>query len=266
MHEARARLRHFRIREKLSARGGEPGEALGLPADLATAHAIERISLARQADRGRDQLAPRQVPELAVRLVQSGHAARHADGAVTREGRFQDVSRRIDVHVAPGGGRRRLAEVEGVHRAVVVSDDHEAAAPDVARDRVHHGEGERDRHGSVDCVAAAAQNVHADVARERMRGDHHGMRTSDGLDAQAEGPVGGDQRVTARHHAPRRLRGRVDSGGRDGRRDEGGDVGRDGDGLRQLDAATARRQQQQRETEVFAHAELCTLTRVRVNV
>src|SRR2546426_9351655 len=51
-----------------------------------------------------------------------------------------------------------------------------------------------DRPGGVDRIAATPQNVHADVARERMRGDHHGMLAGDGLDAQAERPGGRDAR------------------------------------------------------------------------
>src|SRR5439155_15220998 len=68
LNECRARLWRFPIREKLSARGGEPGEPLGLPADLATAHTVERVSVARQTHGARDQALPRQVPELAVRF------------------------------------------------------------------------------------------------------------------------------------------------------------------------------------------------------
>src|SRR5256886_7705760 len=70
LNEPRARLRRFPAREKLSARGGEPGEPLGLPADLAAAHTVERVSVARQMHGGRDQFFPRQVPQLAVRLEQ----------------------------------------------------------------------------------------------------------------------------------------------------------------------------------------------------
>jgi len=55
---------------------------------------------------------------------------------------------------------------------------------------VHHREREADRHGGVDRIASAPQNVHADVAREWMRSDHHGVLAGDGLDAQAEWPGG----------------------------------------------------------------------------
>src|SRR4029077_5904038 len=60
-------------------------------------------------------------------------------------------------------------------------------------------------------------------------------------------------------------RGTVDRRGGDGRRNGVEDAGGHGGRLRRLDAAATCRQQQQAETERSAHAELCTLTRVRVN-
>src|SRR2546426_7709947 len=65
-----------------------------------------------------------------------------------------------------------------------------------------------DRPGGVARIAAPPQNVHADVARERMRGDHHGMLAGDGLDAQAERPGGRDARVPSPRRC--RTRGRAD--------------------------------------------------------
>ncbi len=94
---------------------------------------------------------------------------------MTRERRFQDVPRRIDVHGARSARWRRLAEVERVDPSVVLPDHHESATTDVSRDWMDHRERERHGYGGVDRVAAAAQNIHADVARERMRCHHHGM-------------------------------------------------------------------------------------------
>jgi hypothetical protein len=48
---------------------------------------------------------------------------------------------------------------------------------------VHDGEGERDRDGGVDRVAAAAQNVYADLARERVRRDDHRVLSLHRFDA-----------------------------------------------------------------------------------
>jgi len=151
-----------------------------------------------------------------------------------------------------------------VDPSVVLPDHHESAATDVSRDWMDHCEREGHGHGGVDRVAAAAQNVHANIARERMRCYHHGMLAGDGPDALAQRPVGRDERGTGRPFLctrPGRRLGRRLRGG-----DEYGDVGRDGDRLRQLDAAAARHQHEQPENRESAHAELCTLTRVRVNV
>src|SRR5207244_11046358 len=87
LNEPRARLRRFPAREKLSARGREPGEALDLTADLATAHAVQRMSLTGQTYGGRDQVLPRQVPELAVRFEQPRDRPRPPDREVARQGR-----------------------------------------------------------------------------------------------------------------------------------------------------------------------------------
>ena len=92
------------------------------------------------------------------------------------------------------------------------------------------------------------------------------MLTGDGLDALAEGPLGRDARATGRSPSRARAGGGIDSRERDGGEDGGGDARRDGDRFRRLEAPAARRQQGQAETEGSAHAELCTLTRVRVNV
>ncbi len=58
--------------------------------------------------------------------------------------------------------------------------DDEAAAADVAGVGQHHLEGESDRHGGVDGVAAQLQDVHADLCRQGMRRDDHGVGGRDG--------------------------------------------------------------------------------------
>src|SRR5207247_10744494 len=86
LNEPRARLRRFPAREKLSARGREPGEALDLTADLATAHPVQRMSLTGQTYGGRDQVMPRQVPELAVSFTPPRERQQQSDRAVARQG------------------------------------------------------------------------------------------------------------------------------------------------------------------------------------
>ena len=263
--EQGARRGCLAAREELCARGGEPRQALRLPGNLVAAWAVQDMPLARQANGRRQERPPAQPSELAVCFVQPRDTPRHADREVTGQRGLPDVSRRIDVHVARRAGRRGLAEVERVDRAVVLPDHHESAASEVSGDGVHHREGECDGHRGVDRVAATTQNVHTDVARQWMRRHHHRMLGGDGPDALGERPVRRNQRATG-HPSRRRSRGRVDSRNRDGRGEGAGDAGGDGDRLRHIDAAPARRHEQQAEPEGSAHAELCTLTRVRVNI
>src|ERR1051325_10888317 len=77
--------------------------------------------------------------------------------------------------------------------------------------------------------------------------------------------AGRNEGTTRRPLLHRGPRGGVDRRGRDGRRNGVEHAGGHGDRLRRLDAAAAR-QHQQAENEGSAHLELCTLTRVRVNV
>ena len=108
------------------------------------------------------------------------------------------VARRVDVHVSGGGERSRFAEVERARAVVPHANDHEAAPPDVSRDRVDHRQGEPDRYGRVDRVPAAPEDVDSDLARQGMRRDHHRVPPRDGPDAPAEGPLGRLRAAAAR--------------------------------------------------------------------
>jgi hypothetical protein len=81
-----------------------------------------------------------------------------------------------------------------VHGAAVQAHEHEAPAADVTGHGVHDGERKRHGHRGVHRVAPVPQDIHAHLARERVRSDNHGMLRSDGLDAGAEGPLSGDER------------------------------------------------------------------------
>ncbi len=58
--------------------------------------------------------------------------------------------------------------------------DDEAAAANVAGVGQHHLEGEADRHGGIDGVAAQLQDVHADLRGQWMRRNDHGVGGRDG--------------------------------------------------------------------------------------
>ena len=65
----------------------------------------------------------------------------------------------------------------------VVTDEHEAAAADVAGLRVDDGEGEADGHGCVDGVAALLEDLDAGVGGVVVDGDDHGVAGASGGEA-----------------------------------------------------------------------------------
>ena len=103
--------------------------------------------------------------------------ARHAGREVAGDAQLGRLADGVEVHVARGAARRGLPVVERAHRAVGRADHHEPAAADVAGLGVHHRERESHRHRRVHRVAARAQHVATDLARERMaRHDHRRRR------------------------------------------------------------------------------------------
>ena len=249
--------RRLAIHQELGSRGGEAGESLRLAPDLTAARTVQWVAVARQLYRRCDQLLPGEVAEPAMRLEHPGDRARHADRTRAGERRLGRDAGRIDVHVAGRGRRCGLAEIEGAHGVAVHANHHEAAAADVAGHGVYHGQGERDGHRCIDCIATATQDVDAHVARQLMRADHNPVGALDRADALAERPGGGDERARCRW---------CGCGGRGGKSGRFRDGGSRGDCLRRLGAPRARAEEQQAENERSTHAELCTLTRVRVNV
>jgi len=62
-----------------------------------------------------------------------------------------------------GEGGRGLPEVERVHGAVRLVDQHEPASPDAAGGEVQHADGVEGGHGRVDGVATATHDLEADL-------------------------------------------------------------------------------------------------------
>ncbi len=91
-----------------------------------------------------------------------------------------DVAVGVEVHVAGGGGGSLLAVVEEVGAAVLVADEHEAASSEISGEGVGDGEGEVDRHGGVDGVAALLEDLEARVGGVVLDGDDHGVRGAGG--------------------------------------------------------------------------------------
>ena len=122
---------------------------------------------------GVDHLRERQPPKPRVRLDQARDRARHAGGEVAGDAPLGGLAPRIEIHVAGRAAGRRLPVVERCDLAVAGADHHEAAAAEVAGLGVHHRQRESHRDGGVHRVAALAQDVPADLARDRAARHHH---------------------------------------------------------------------------------------------
>ena len=83
---------------------------------------------------------------------------------------------RIQVHVAMGGRRSPLAEIDERRPAVGKTNQHESAAPEVAGIRLRHRQSHSDGHGRIDCVPAVAQHLHAHRRRMPLGRDDHRLQ------------------------------------------------------------------------------------------
>ena len=112
-------------------------------------------------------------------------------------------------------GRRRLAIIDGDRLAALGEvHEHEAAAAEIARPRQRHGQGEADRHGRIDGVAAALEDRDADARRLRLLGGDHAVRSGDRQEARR---IRQDGLAALRHAGRRALRMRERRRGRDRR-------------------------------------------------
>ena len=193
LHQARAGRRCGAIHQELRARGREQRQALGLEPDLPAAYGVEEEAIARQLDRGRDDVLPRQATVLVMRREQAGDAPGHAHREMSGKRGWRHVPRRIDVHVAGDSLRRRFTVVERAHRSVAQADDHEPATSDVPGDRMDDRQGEPDRDSGVHRVATPAQHVHAYFARDLVRGDDDGVFRRHGPHSLGERPACGNE-------------------------------------------------------------------------
>jgi hypothetical protein len=103
-------------------------------------------------ERGRrhDNVAPGQRAEALVHRPQARHRAWYPTGAGTQDRSVTDLAGGVHVHVARGGERSGLPEVEGEHLAVVLAVHEEPAAAEVSSGRIHDGLRKGDGHDGVD--------------------------------------------------------------------------------------------------------------------
>ncbi len=144
-----------------------------------------------EGDRRPDQRVAIEGPVALARVLEPGDAAGHPHREVAE--RARPGTRRaqlVEVHPLGRGTRRGLAKVEEGRAAVGEADRHEAAAAEVARDRVDHGERVAHGHCRVDRVAAMAEDIDPDLGREAVGADHHAVARGDrgGRDPGARQP------------------------------------------------------------------------------
>lgn len=161
-------------------RDGEAGEVAAL--EGVGLFGGEGVAFAGELDGRGHVLREGEFAEVLLRVGEPGDGAGDSAGLVADEGHAgDDVALRVEVHVAAGGGGSLLAVVEEVGPAVLVADEHEAAAADVARCRVDDGEGEADGHGCIDGIAALLEDGDAGVGGVVVDADDHGVPGAGGL-------------------------------------------------------------------------------------
>jgi hypothetical protein len=159
--QGRVRFRHFA--RVVRHRPRHAGHLVGV-------ERVEDDALAGEPDRWPNQIAPLQLAELAVGVLQAADDAGDARGARADPAVGRRLAVGVEIHVTAGGPGRHLPIVDRGAGAVRQPDDHEPAAADVAGGRMRDAEGEGDRDGRVHGVAAALQDRDADVGRVRFRG------------------------------------------------------------------------------------------------
>ncbi|MNN17130.1 hypothetical protein D3C81_1303030 [compost metagenome] len=108
----------------------------------------------RIAYRRGDQLGPRQLAELLMRLPQAHDRTRHTGSAGADQAQvFDDLAFFIQVHIAAGGLGRRFSVVEEVRFAVHVQG-HETTTANITGFGVGHSQGEGGGDCGVYCVTA----------------------------------------------------------------------------------------------------------------
>jgi len=129
-----------------------------------------------ERDRRGEQRRPRQFAVPVVRSREQGHRARHADRQPA-DGDVVTLRRRAGVgeeHPLVGGRGRRLAAIEGVDLAAAgVVGEHEAAAAEAGRLRLHKTQHELRGDGGVGRRSALLQDVERGLRGVGVRRHHH---------------------------------------------------------------------------------------------
>ena len=175
--EQRTRGGRSAVGQEARARRRERREPRAVPADGLASVVVDDEPVAGQPDRRLDDPAEREPPVATMGFDQAGDGARHARRQVPGDAAVRGLALRVQIHVAHRSRRRGLPIVERVDRPVAQADHHEAATAEIAGLGVHHRQREADGHGGIRGVAALAQDVAPDAAREAAARDHHRVLT-----------------------------------------------------------------------------------------
>ena len=136
----------------------------------------EGVAVGGEFDGGGHVLREGEFAVVPLRVGEAGYRAGDSAGLVADERHAGDnVALGVEVHVAGGCGGSFFAVVEEVGFAVVIADEHEASAAEVACKRIDDGESEADGYGCVDGVAALLEDFDAGVGGVVLDGDDHGV-------------------------------------------------------------------------------------------
>jgi len=142
---------------------------------------VQRDSVTRESDRGREYSRERYSAETAVDVQVAGQATRHRNraephvehliGVAEANGHGLEIELLRRLRKAPT--RRIDEEIEQPRIARGGSGQQESAAAQPGKSRFHHGGSEAGRHGGVERIASAPENLRGGFTCRRMAGRHN---------------------------------------------------------------------------------------------
>ena len=156
--------------------GGVFAELLEAARELRGQSGAEPEALRREADRGLDEVLPRQLAEPLVCEVETGHRAGDSNRQVAEVmARAVVFSLLVEEHVRAGCRRGALSKIEGRRCSVLEHHDHEASSADIPGGGMGNGEGEGGRDSRIDGISAALQDSAAHLGGVEVLADDHAV-------------------------------------------------------------------------------------------
>jgi hypothetical protein len=87
-------------------------------------------------------------------------------------GAFDHVALRVEIHAGLRGRRGFFAIVDKMRLAIGHADQHEAAAAQISRGRMHHGQRESRSHRGIHGIAARLHDLNPSLRSQVARADH----------------------------------------------------------------------------------------------